>query len=31
VTSEPIVLVLKDQSDIQRFLKATGGPDKLES
>ena len=31
VTSEPIVLVLKDQSDILRFLKATGGPEKLEN
>lgn len=28
-TSEPIVVQLKDTSDITRFLKATGGPESL--
>lgn len=29
ITSEPIVVVLKDSSEIERFLKLTGGPEKL--
>jgi len=29
VTSEPIVVILKDASEIKNFLKLTGGPDTL--
>lgn len=29
VTSEPIVVVLKDQSEIKKFLELTGGPSNL--
>jgi hypothetical protein len=29
VTSEPIVVIIKDASEIKAFLKATGGPESL--